>query len=245
MDRMNKKAARPRALGPEAQRELRDKILDAAAAAFTERGFEGASVDDVVASLNQTKGVVYYHFRSKLDLYFGIYERGMVDLSERVRVAETSAAEVAEIRTGADQLRTILVTHASNVMRRFTYHYVIQHGIERHDHLALTRDDRTRFEATKQMRSDYELLVQSVIEQGIADGSIRDVPVKLCTRTLLGGVVGIGNWYRPRVGESEADWMAIATQTVDLLLVGLMPATQRAEGRSGDCCRNRRQIVVT
>lgn len=227
MGRSMKTTVRPRALGPEAQRELRDKILDAAAAAFTERGFDGASVDDVVASLQQTKGVVYYHFRSKLDLYFGIYERGMADLSERVRIAEESAAAASETRTGADQLRTILVTHAANVMRKFTYHYVIQHGIERHDHLPLTSDDRARFEAAKQMRSDHEHLVESAIERGIADGSIRDVPVRLATRTLLGGVVGVGNWYRPRADESEGDRLSIANQTVDLLLSGLTPAPRQ------------------
>lgn len=227
MGRMTRSTARPRALGVDAQRELRDKILDAAAAAFTERGFDGASVDDVVASLHQTKGVVYYHFRSKLDLYFGIYEKGMADLSERVRAAEEAAAAGGKTRTGADQLRTILVTHAANVMRKFTYHYVIQHGIERHDHLALTSDDRARFETVRQMRSDHERLIESAIERGMADGSIRNVPVRLSTRTLLGGVVGVGNWYRPRPDESEGDWMSIANETVDLLLSGLVPAPRR------------------
>ncbi|WP_285115359.1 TetR/AcrR family transcriptional regulator [Leifsonia sp. fls2-241-R2A-40a] len=43
-------------------------ILDAAAAEFDERGYEGARLERIVERTGATKGAVYFHFRSKLDI---------------------------------------------------------------------------------------------------------------------------------------------------------------------------------
>lgn len=43
-------------------------ILDAAAAEFDEHGYEGARLDRIVERTGATKGAVYFHFRSKLDI---------------------------------------------------------------------------------------------------------------------------------------------------------------------------------
>ena len=46
----------------------RAAILDAAAAEFDEHGYAGAHLDRIVARTGATKGAVYFHFRSKLDI---------------------------------------------------------------------------------------------------------------------------------------------------------------------------------
>lgn len=43
-------------------------ILDAAAVEFDERGYEGARLERIVERTGATKGAVYFHFRSKLDI---------------------------------------------------------------------------------------------------------------------------------------------------------------------------------
>lgn len=43
-------------------------ILDAAAAEFDEHGYEGARLERIVERTGATKGAVYFHFRSKLDI---------------------------------------------------------------------------------------------------------------------------------------------------------------------------------
>lgn len=49
-------------------RDTKQRILDAAAEVFGERGYRGASVDDVAAAAGVTKGAVYYYFADKDDL---------------------------------------------------------------------------------------------------------------------------------------------------------------------------------
>ncbi|MFF1632560.1 ScbR family autoregulator-binding transcription factor [Leifsonia sp. NPDC058248] len=48
--------------------ETRRVILDAAAAEFDEVGFDAARLDRIIARTRLSKGAVYFHFASKLDL---------------------------------------------------------------------------------------------------------------------------------------------------------------------------------
>src|SRR4051812_15177757 len=52
----------------------RSKLLDAAAAVFARRGFNGASLDDVAEEAGLTKGAVYSNFASKDDLIATLLE---------------------------------------------------------------------------------------------------------------------------------------------------------------------------
>lgn len=47
----------------------RAKILNAAAALFRTRGFEGVGIDDIMAAAGLTRGGFYAHFKSKADLF--------------------------------------------------------------------------------------------------------------------------------------------------------------------------------
>ena len=47
----------------------RSAVLAAAADAFSRRGFEGASVDDIARAAGVNKAMIYYHFADKLALY--------------------------------------------------------------------------------------------------------------------------------------------------------------------------------
>ena len=50
-------------------RDTRAKILDAALAAFAERGFDGARTRDIAARAGVNQGLITYHFASKHDLW--------------------------------------------------------------------------------------------------------------------------------------------------------------------------------
>lgn len=56
-------------------------LVRAAAAAFAARGYDGASIDTIAASVGLSKGAVYAHFPSKLELYFGVVD-GLIEQAE-------------------------------------------------------------------------------------------------------------------------------------------------------------------
>jgi len=61
-------------LTPERRRQqTRDHLLQAAAQVFAERGFYGATLDEVAAVAGFTKGAVYSNFKNKEDLFLALY----------------------------------------------------------------------------------------------------------------------------------------------------------------------------
>jgi AcrR family transcriptional regulator len=63
------------------RRQTRDYLLQAAAQVFAERGYHGASLDEVAAVAGFSKGAVYSNFKNKEDLFLALleshYEREM------------------------------------------------------------------------------------------------------------------------------------------------------------------------
>lgn len=49
--------------------DSRERILAAAARVFSRKGFQRASLDEIAAEAALTKGAIYWHFRSKNDLF--------------------------------------------------------------------------------------------------------------------------------------------------------------------------------
>jgi AcrR family transcriptional regulator len=62
--------------------ERRAKIVDAATAVFAERGYRGASIDEIARRAGVTPPVVYDHFESKQALYRTLLEEHFAALRE-------------------------------------------------------------------------------------------------------------------------------------------------------------------
>ena len=63
-------------------------IFQAAAAAFSARGFDGIGVDEIAASARVNKAMIYYHFADKLELYREI-------VRDMLRATSTRVTEIA------------------------------------------------------------------------------------------------------------------------------------------------------
>src|ERR1700730_9394536 len=80
-------------LTPERRRQqTRDHLLAAAAQVFADRGFHGASLDEVAAVAGFTKGAVYSNFKNKEGLFLALfkanYDREMDALRATLEASE-------------------------------------------------------------------------------------------------------------------------------------------------------------
>ncbi len=85
----------------ERRAETRQRLLDAAAELFAERGIEGSSVDAIAERADRTSGAIYDHFGGKDGLLFALLE-GWVD-----DVALVIGAELATATTLDERLASI------------------------------------------------------------------------------------------------------------------------------------------
>ncbi len=60
---------------------------------FAERGFAGTSTEEIVQRAQVTRGALYYHFRSKEDLFRAVFEAVEEDVNRGVTAAAMAAGE--------------------------------------------------------------------------------------------------------------------------------------------------------
>ena len=58
----------------ERKEETRRELIEAAAATFARRGFQGASLDEIARGAGYSTGAIYWHFRNKDDLFLAVFE---------------------------------------------------------------------------------------------------------------------------------------------------------------------------
>jgi AcrR family transcriptional regulator len=83
-------AKRKRETRAEKQARTRDELTATAARVFAQRGYRGASVEEIAERAGYSHGAVYSNFEGKAELFLAVFEEYM---AERVReLAETQAA---------------------------------------------------------------------------------------------------------------------------------------------------------
>jgi AcrR family transcriptional regulator len=145
---------------PDRSRDLTDhqiRILDAAAEEFLHAGFDATSVDSIARRLGQTKGFIYYHFRSKLDIFHAVYERGMLMVRESVAPHfEADAPGVSGAGEGAARLAAMAEAHLANLLERTAYHDAMRQGLERLRGLKPTDPRHRTVRRLNALRDEYE-----------------------------------------------------------------------------------------
>jgi len=74
----------------------RARLLEAAGHAVADKGYAGATIEDIVRGAGVSKKTFYEHFADKLDCFLAAYEAASDELFEHVRAAQDSADEWAE-----------------------------------------------------------------------------------------------------------------------------------------------------
>ncbi len=192
---------------PADQTVNRDDILTAAAHIFCERGYHGATMQDISAAVGLTAGSLYHHFKGgKEDLLIAVLESGLDQVTGDLEALGASALPPEE------KLRQYIRAHVLSVTRNVAVAALMIFEMRTTLSLPEVPD---RYLA---QRDHFEGLYRRVIEEGIAVGVFRPVDVGIFARTLLGASNWVSVWYRPegRLGGEE-----IATQIADIFLNAL------------------------
>jgi len=184
--------------------------IRAAAAVFAQKGFHGASTTDIAAEMGIKQGSLYYYFKSKEDALaevclYGIRE--YVQRMEEIAVSEQSFE---------DRLLATVSSHLSSYR-------------EKNEALKVHNDERLylseiRRKKLKQLGSHYRKLLEGIFEEAVEQGALR---AGLDSHFAAQSVIGICNaWGELIVRDPELDVFEVINKVTDLLLKGIVPATQ-------------------
>src|SRR5918996_5367122 len=71
----------------------RTRLLEAAGRAVAEKGYAGATIEDIVRGAGVSKKTFYEHFADKLDCFLAAYEAASDELFEHVRAAQDAETD--------------------------------------------------------------------------------------------------------------------------------------------------------
>jgi AcrR family transcriptional regulator len=181
------------------QRRRAPEIIDAAARVFAERGFHGATTQDIADVLGIRQASLYYYFSSKeaaLELVCLKGVEGFFDEAKAIAAEKLSARE---------RLSLLIRSHLSPIVDRGNYVKVFQ---KERQHLP--SESRRRI---GRWSRGLERIFEQVIREGVESGEFRDhLDVRLAALAALGMCNAVASWYEKQnrsVDEIATDFSAI------------------------------------
>jgi AcrR family transcriptional regulator len=179
-------------------------LHEAATRLFRQRGFHATSMQDLAEDLGMNRGSLYHYIEAKDDLLWAIVNGAMERLDGAVRPILEGPDPIPERLTRA------IAAHLA---------FAAEHG----DELALIQIELRALAPERRatlvgQRDAYEAAWREAIRQGVADGSIRPVDVRLASIAVLSVCNWFTQWYRP---DGPLDVPAIGQEFAGLFLDGL------------------------
>ncbi|HEX9330667.1 MAG TPA: TetR/AcrR family transcriptional regulator [Anaerolineales bacterium] len=183
----------------------RENILEAAAQVFRQKGFHGASMQDIAEAVNLQKASLYHHVSSKQEILLAILDRALELLLERISVISNQAIP-------ADQKLQLMVREYLQILAENTD----LSAVLLFEHRSLERKQHARHVPN---RDRFEALWRQVLVEGVGAKLFKCDNPALTARAILGILNWTITWYRPN---GSLEITEIADQYSNLLLNGLL-----------------------
>lgn len=194
---------------PRAQR--RTQLLELATRVFTQKGFQGTSMDDIAFAAGVTKPVLYQHFSSKETLYVEVIDIIAEQLFDEVReIGSFDGDTRGRVRHGL--VRFYQLVSLENALRLFTGNEPVSETVQRRADAVL---DRMAVELAEVLAASRRMsTVESrVIGRGLiaatqstarllheaSDDAEREEILEMMTTFMVYGVTGFDPLENPRI----------------------------------------------
>jgi AcrR family transcriptional regulator len=187
----------------------RDQLLAFAVARFAEKGYHPTSVTDIVSGLGVGKGVFYWYFESKEQLFREILRDAQTDLRRRQQQAIADEPDpVVRIELGIRES--------------------MRWSAEHRDHNALIRFAATEELFRPALRKGEEIAIADIVRHvsdGVTQGRIRDTNPEMLAHAMLGVTTQLARVF---VHDRGVDPELVAEMAIAFIREGLLgePALQ-------------------
>ena len=168
----------------------RDRLIQAAMDVFAERGYHGATVDDIVAASETSKGAFYHYFSSKQAVFLSLLDRLVQMVEAGVEQAiEQEAGALAKVEAA---LRVVLeVASARRDLARILLIEAAALGPE--------------FEQSRLgIHRRFAALIQRYLDRAAADGAIPPQDTRAAAAAWIGAINEVITQQLARGGDLPA-----------------------------------------
>jgi AcrR family transcriptional regulator len=181
------------------------QIMAAAIHLFSHSGFEAASVADICAQAQVSKGAFYHHFPSKQALFLAIVDQWLKGVDTQLFASRRKNETVPRSITRMADTLGFVFKAASGQLPMFM-EFMVQ-----------ASRDQAVWNATIAPYRRYQQQFAALLEEGIREGSIKpDVDVQAVSWSLMSLAIGI--LLQGVVDPKAADWDRVTKTGVQLIL---------------------------
>jgi AcrR family transcriptional regulator len=194
------------------RRRRAPEIIEAAARVFAERGFHGATTQDIADVLGIRQASLYYYFASKESALEVVCLKGVEGFFEAAKAIASGPG------SAANRLARLIDSHLSPLLDRSDFVKVF---LTERQHLPT----ESRRRIGKWSRG-LERIFEDVLKEGVRKGEFRsDLDTRLTTLAILGMANAVASWYR----KEEVPIERISTEFAHLVAGGIRkePAHRR------------------
>lgn len=184
--------------------QTKQRIADKAKELFSQKGYAATSMEEITEAAQTSKGNIYYHFKSKENLFLYLLEQSMMDWIEKWNMKSTAYSSAKEKLYGiAEHTALDFAGPLIKALEEFA-------GSQLADKLLLEKANEIGMLPLHSFRS--------VIEEGMASGEFKQGNVDEMTLILTGFMAGVGSYYHDLTQE---ELLALYKKSVDIMLYGM------------------------
>ena len=142
-----------------AEADVRNQIIESATKFFSRYGFHKTTMDEIARNIHKAKGVLYYYFRSKEELFNEVLKQELDQLkSALLKIIQSD-------KNSLSILTEYMLTRFKFLNTAVNYHETLKADFfEKYHFVKDVRDDFERFE---------QVQLKAIIEKGNAEGYLK------------------------------------------------------------------------
>lgn len=162
--------------------QKKEKILDSALQVFVSKGYSDARMDDIVEISGMSKGAIYYHYKSKKDLFLSLIDHWETHAFPDFYDKNENGVPASEI------LKSFAIVVADVFEKR---KYVFLAEVE---FWALANRDDDVQDRTKKLYQKILILFEKVLTKGIETGEFKNLNPRMAAIAIMTTLQGV-NWF--------------------------------------------------
>lgn len=163
--------------------ERRNEILGAALEVFIEKGYDKASMDDIVRASGLSKGTLYWYFKNKEALFVDLI--GFI--GEQFMIVTNATIEASADLSASDTLRNMVAASVKYMMQEPRFTTMLT------DMFLQASQNEEKLQALTRFYGNYIDAVEQIVQGGIASGEFRQVEnTHAYAAAMAGSLDGVG-----------------------------------------------------